>query len=90
MRTAFIGLALAVALSAGSSAALADGSQDKAIAAQIAQNLKESGRMRAYRVGVKFKEGTAWLIGQVASADQMDTALEIAAQTEGVDTLSTS
>lgn len=54
------------------------------VAEQIAVSLKESGQMQGYKIGVKFQDGTAWLRGQVNSADQMNTALRIAFQTPGV------
>jgi hypothetical protein len=38
---------------------------DRAVAQQIAQDLKDSGQLRDYRVGVKFQNGVAWLMGNV-------------------------
>jgi len=54
------------------------------VAEQIAANLRESGQLQNYKVGVKFQDGTAWLKGQVSSAEQMSTALRLAKETPGV------
>jgi hypothetical protein len=64
---------------------LAENAVEKAIAGEIARNLKESGRMQDYQIGIKMKGSTAWLIGQVASAEQQQSALDIARHTTGVD-----
>jgi hypothetical protein len=56
---------------------------DQDTAQAVAGNLK--GNLKNYSVGVKVKDGTAWLNGTVASPGQMAAALEIANQTEGVD-----
>ncbi len=54
-------------------------------AQQIASNLRTSGKMKGYSVGVKVEDGTAWLNGTVANQEQMVTALSIAQQTDGID-----
>jgi len=54
------------------------------VAEQIAANIKNSGQLHGYKIGVKFQDGTAWLRGQVASQEQMNTALRLAFQTPGV------
>jgi hypothetical protein len=54
------------------------------VAEQIKANLRESGQLQGYRIGIKFQDGTAWLNGQVSSPEQMTTALKLAAQTPGV------
>jgi hypothetical protein len=54
-------------------------------AQQIANNLRSSGRLKGYSVGVKVEDGTAWLNGTVANQDQMVAALSIAQQTDGID-----
>ncbi len=54
------------------------------VAEQIAANLRESGQLRGYKIGVKFQDGTAWLRGRVSSQEQMSTALRIVFQTPGV------
>jgi hypothetical protein len=63
---------------------LAGEAEDQAVANQIAKNLKESGRLQNYRIGVAFRDGTAWLNGSVTDPDQLVAALEVAQQTEGV------
>ena len=55
------------------------------VANQVAANLKQSGQLQGYKVGVKYQEGTAWLRGRVASHEQMMAALQVAYQTEGVE-----
>jgi hypothetical protein len=63
---------------------LAGEAEDQAVANQIAKNLKESGRLQNYRIGVAYRDGTAWLNGTVTDSDQLVAALEVAQQTEGV------
>ncbi len=64
--------------------ALAAADDDRAAAQAIAQNMKESGQLKDYRVGVKFQNGVAWLMGTVTSQEQREIAEQIANQTEGV------
>lgn len=59
-------------------------STDEQVAQQIAQQLKVSGRLKDYRVGVKYKEGVAWLLGTVTSEQQKKAAELIAGSCEGV------
>jgi hypothetical protein len=80
-----MGLVLAVALAIAPSGARADEAQETAIATQIAQRLKQSGRLQGYRIGVKYKDGVAWLVGTVANDGQLASAIAIAEQTAGVD-----
>jgi hypothetical protein len=54
------------------------------IADRIAANLRSSGELRNYRIGVRVEDGTATLEGTVANLEQMNAALRIAARTEGV------
>jgi hypothetical protein len=54
------------------------------VADQIAQNLKQSGRLSDYRIAVKFQDGTATLKGRVVSQDQMNTAMKLVFKTPGV------
>ena len=58
MRRLFIGLMVVLT----TSLAMA-GNQE--VANQIAQNLRDSGKMNDYRIAVKFQDGTAWLQGHV-------------------------
>src|SRR5262245_60308060 len=76
-------LATAVVLTAA--VALASEQQDRAVAEQIATVLRDSGRMQNYSVGVKYKNGTVWLSGRVTSKAQMQSALEVVSDIEGVE-----
>lgn len=51
---------------------------------QVAQCLRESGQLKNYRVGVKYEDGVAWLMGSVTCAEQSAIAEELASQVEGV------
>lgn len=57
---------------------------DQATAQQIADELRASGRLQNYSIGVKYKEGTAWLSGRVANKQQMTDALRMAKQSPSV------
>lgn len=64
--------------------ARAESDIERAIANGIATNLKESGRLHGYKIGIKMKADTAWLVGQVSSAEQKQAALGIAQESTGV------
>lgn len=81
MRRLFYVLTVAAAVVVLPTLAMAGNQQ---VAEQVAVNLKQSG-LQGYKVGVKFQEGTAWLRGRVASHEQMNSALRVAFQTEGVE-----
>ena len=83
MRTVFTCLAIA-ALVATPAISRAGEQQDKAAAEQIATILRDSGQMQNYSVGVKYKSGTVWLSGKVANNQQMQTALDVVGDIEGV------
>ena len=55
--------------------ALAENPNQQA-AEQIAAHLTQSGQLKHFRIAVKFKDGTAWLQGQVCDAEQAKTALK--------------
>lgn len=57
---------------------------DAAVAKQVANTIKESGQLSGYSLGVKYQDGVAWLIGTVSSQEQMDAAVALAEQVEGV------
>jgi hypothetical protein len=57
---------------------------DEAAAKQIGQRLYDSGRLRNFRIGVKYDDGVAWLSGTVASAAQRDEAQRMTEQMPGV------
>ncbi len=73
----------AVILPAGN--AFADTDADKAMSQQIGLELKDSGQLHNYRIGVKYQDGVAWLNGNVTSAEQRDLALELARGVTGVE-----
>lgn len=82
MRRLLIGLVVAAATVLVPMWALA-GNQE--VAEQIAANLRKSGQLHGYKIGVKYQDGTAWLRGQVTSPEQMNAALSLVFQTPGVD-----
>lgn len=85
MRSIFLGLAvLSATLGNALPSAIAATSNEQA-AQQIAKNLKESGKLKGYRVGVKYEDGVAWLMGTVTSEQQLKIAEQIAGSTQGVD-----
>jgi hypothetical protein len=77
-------LAVAVVASGPVRYAAADGPGDRVVAQQIAENMKLSGQLKDYRVGVKYQNGVAWLMGTVTSPQQKAVAEQIARQSEGV------
>ncbi|QDT69466.1 periplasmic protein [Planctomycetes bacterium MalM25] len=54
------------------------------MAGQVAQTLRESGQLKNYRVGVKYEDGVAWLMGSVTSPEQSETAAKLAGTVEGI------
>ncbi|MDZ7616483.1 MAG: BON domain-containing protein, partial [Patescibacteria group bacterium] len=82
MRRFVSGWMVAAVVSALASVAMA-GNQE--VAEQIAQNLRQSGKMQEYKIGVKYQEGTVWLVGRVASEQQLATALELVMQCPNVE-----
>jgi len=51
----------------------------------IAKNLKQSGKLKDYRVGVKYEDGVVWLMGTVTSPQQKQIAEQLARQSVGVE-----
>lgn len=84
MRKAIVCLAIAALAMTPALRAAADAEGDRTAAQAIAQNMKESGQLKDYRVGVKFQDGVAWLMGSVTSVEQREIAERIANQTAGV------
>jgi hypothetical protein len=64
--------------------ATAETAAEKALAQQIGRDLKESGQLRNYQIGVKYQEGIVWLGGTVANASQRETAVRLTQQMDGV------
>ncbi|MEM9351617.1 MAG: BON domain-containing protein [Planctomycetota bacterium] len=83
MRKLTVGL-MALALFCGAVAPQAASAKDKT-ANLIARNMKESGRLKGYKVGVKYEDGVAWLMGTVTSPQQKKIAEQLARGTEGVE-----
>ncbi len=54
------------------------------MADQIGAHLWQSGKLHHYKLVVKFKDGTAWLQGQVRDQRQANIALHLALEPEGV------
>ncbi len=81
MRRLLVGLVVAAATVMVPALALA-GNQE--VAEKIAASLRQSGQLKSYKIGVKYQDGTAWLRGQVASREQMNTALRLVSQAPGV------
>lgn len=55
------------------------------MAQQVANTLRESGELTNYRVGVKYEDGVAWLLGSVTSEEQAATAKRLTSKIEGVE-----
>ena len=85
MRTSFLAASLALAALLPASHVAAQSAQDKAIAQQIGGQLKTSGQLHDYRIGVKYKDGVAALSGTVANQQQLHAALQLTQQMDGVD-----
>jgi hypothetical protein len=81
MRRFFVGLVVAATTAVVPLWAMA-GNQE--VAEQIAAKLRDSGELQGYRVGVKYQDGTAWLSGRVSSDEQLQAAVELVSQAEGV------
>ena len=81
MRRLLVGLVVAAATVLAPAFAMA-GNQE--VAEKIAASLRQSGQLKSYKIGVKYQDGTAWLKGEVASREQMNTALRLVFQAPGV------
>jgi hypothetical protein len=79
-------LTLAIAAIAALAPALA-AAGDRETAQQIADAIRESGTLNDYAIGVKFKDGTAWLKGNVSDRQQMARAVQIAESAAEVTTV---
>jgi hypothetical protein len=80
----FVFIALLSALSLPVSAARAETPEESAMAQQIGRELKESGQLRNYRIGIEYQDGVAVISGTVTSEEQRDTAIRLAQQVQGV------
>jgi len=77
-------VAIAALVAVTPSLAMAGEKEDTALANQVASNLKESGRLHSYKVGVTCRDDKAWLDGEVADASQAEAAIDVARKTDGV------
>jgi hypothetical protein len=77
MRTSLFVACLALSVLVPSTEAAAQTAQDKAIAQEIGSQLKTSGQLHDYRIGVKYKDGVAALSGTVADQQQLSTAVRL-------------
>ena len=80
----FVFVALLTALALRASAAQAQTPEESAMAQHIGQELKASGQLQNYRIGIEYRDGMAKLSGTVTSEQQRDAALQLARQIEGV------
>lgn len=56
----------------------------KEMAQRVADTLRESGELSNYRVGVKYQDGVAWLLGSVTSKEQANTASRLTGKIAGI------
>jgi hypothetical protein len=84
MRCFFLGLAILASLAVPPTVVMADEAADTMMAQKIAGHFKTSGRLQKYSLGVKCKDGTALLKGTVTDQQQLQTALDLARATPGV------
>jgi len=85
MRSFIFSLAFVTAVSGALFSAQGASAEDDNTAQAIAKNLKQSGQLKDYRVGVKYEDGVAWLMGTVTSRQQKQIAEQLARQSEGVE-----
>ena len=71
-----------VAVAVLTAASVAAGDRD--VAMKIAKDLRASGRLQNYRLGVKYSGGTAVLSGHVTGTAQRDTAVALVKRMNGV------
>ncbi len=85
MRTLIYSFLLVGLLLAPANLVAANSGQDRETAQKIANNMKNSGLLKDYRVGVKYQDGVAWLTGTVTSGAQKAAAEKIARRSAGVE-----
>jgi hypothetical protein len=85
MRTTFFVACLALSVMVPTTQVAAQSTQDKAIAQDIGGKLKQSGQLKDYRIGVKYKDGVAALSGTVTNREQLVTAVRLTQGMPGVD-----
>jgi len=85
MRTLIYSFLMLAFLLAPMKLTAANSDQDRETAQTIANNMKKSGQLKDYRVGVKYHDGVAWLTGTVTNDEQKATAEKIAHRSAGVE-----
>ncbi|QDS99932.1 BON domain protein [Adhaeretor mobilis] len=85
MRKLFFSLAMVATLACVAAPAVADADADRNSAQKIAETIKGSGQLEDFRVGVKYQDGVAWLLGNVTDARQKATAEQLAIRCAGVE-----
>src|SRR5690606_8629152 len=86
MRRSCMRLVCACALvSISAAGAYGQTAEDSAVAQRVASTIKESGQLSNYRLGVKYQDGVAWLLGTVSCEEQKDAAVMLAEQVAGAD-----
>ena len=85
MRTTVFSACLALAVFVPTTVHAASTVAEQEMAQRIGSQLKESGQLRDYRIGVKYQDGVAWLNGSVANQQQLQTAMRLTRQLGGVD-----
>src|SRR3989304_1616660 len=68
MRTTLLAASLALAVLVPTTHVAAQSAQDKAIAQEIGGQLKSSGQLRDYRIGVKYKDGIDQVVNNLTIA----------------------
>jgi hypothetical protein len=87
MRRYVFRFALLAGIALAPSWARADEAEDRQIGQTIAQRLseeKKSGGLKNFSLDLQVEDGTVWLSGRVASAEQQARALDIARRVKGV------
>ena len=82
MRSVFLVL-LAVAL-VPANAGAAQPAAEKSTAKRISNHIQQSGQLQNYRIGVTFKNGVATIAGTVTSQEQLDSAIRLTKEVDGV------
>jgi hypothetical protein len=77
-------LALLAAMLLPATIVKAETAAEKQMAQRIGSQLKQSGKLRDYRIGVKYQKGVAYLNGTVTDAHQREAATRMAGSIKGV------
>lgn len=82
MRSVFLVLLAVVLVPANAGAA--QPAAEKSTAKRISNHIQQSGQLRNYRIGVTYKNGVATIAGTVTSQEQLESAIRLAEEVEGV------